>query len=109
MTSTKKKAAAATRKRQHTPQPIREVSISFGQQELQFLVQALRDLPISGTPDHLVQALPLIQNVRLKFASALQVASGDEVPTEKDDASNEDAPPPAEKDDASNEDAPPAE
>jgi len=64
------------RKRQPAPQPIREVSISFGPQELQFLVQALRDLPVSGTPDNLAQALPLIQNIRMKFATALQVAVG---------------------------------
>ena len=79
-----------------TPRPTtkerHEVTISFGQQELQFLVQALRDLPVSGTPDKLVQALPLIQSVRLKFATALQAVAGNEAPVEKDDASNEDAP-----------------
>lgn len=62
------------------PQAIRklpEITISFSPQELQFLVQALRDLPVSGTPDNLAQALPLIQGIRLKFATALQVvASG---------------------------------
>lgn len=48
------------------------VSISFGMEELQFLIQTLRELPIKGTPDSLAQALPLIQTVRLKFATAAQ-------------------------------------
>lgn len=87
------KAKSTSRKQRSAPKGSHEVTISFGQQELQFLVQALRDLPVSGTPDKLVQALPLIQSVRLKFASALQAIAGTEAPVEKDDASNEDAPP----------------
>ncbi len=83
-------------RQQSKPQPIREVSVSFGKQELQFLVQALRDLPVSGTPDNLAQALPLIQSVRLKFTTALLAVSGDDASEEKGDAPTEDAPPDAE-------------
>ena len=55
-------------------EPSQVIPISFTQEELQFLVEALRDLPISGTPDSLAQMLPLIQAVRLKFSAALQAA-----------------------------------
>lgn len=71
------------RKQTAAPQPIREIRISFDQQELQFLVQALHDLPVSGTPDNLAQALPMIQSIRMKFATALQVAAGDGPQPEK--------------------------
>jgi len=86
------------RKRPTPPQPIREVSISFGPQELGFLVQALRDLPVQGTPDNLAQILPLIQGVRLKFATALQVAAGGAPPppTPETLAEEETPTPPAE-------------
>lgn len=88
-----KREKSKSRQQRSVPKVRSEVTISFGQQELQFLVQALRDLPVSGTPDKLVQALPLIQSVRLKFASALQAIAGNEAAVKKDDASHEDAPP----------------
>lgn len=55
-----------------------ELSVSFLPQELQFLVQALRDLPMQGTPDSLAQALPLIQGLRLKLATALRLSINSE-------------------------------
>lgn len=64
------------RRRRQSPKSLLDpsVSISFTLQELQFLTQALRDMPVSGKPDALSQMLPLIQNVRLKLASAFQAA-----------------------------------
>ncbi len=74
----KKPSTTRTRRRRRSPaaKAIPSVSISFGAQELQFLMQTLRDLPIKGTPDTLAQALPLIQTVRLKFATAFQTVAG---------------------------------
>jgi hypothetical protein len=93
------KKPAATRARQSRRIPARatpSVSISFTPQELQFLIQTLRDLPIKGTPDSLAQALPLIQHVRMKFASALQVAAGGQPPEKASSASPPEEAPAAE-------------
>ncbi len=90
----KKPSAVRSRRRRRspTPKPGPSISISFNPQELQFLIQALRDMPIRGTPDSLAQSLPLIQTVRLKFASAFQTVAGA--------APQEEAAPPAPSEDA---------
>lgn len=92
--------------KRHTPGPrpkmlqhpaaafAQSITISFAPQELQFLMQALRDLPLSGTPDSLAQVLPMIQGVRMKIASAGQALARLQG---ADGAPPEAVPPPAEK------------
>ena len=38
--------------------------------EIVFLHQALQNLPMSGTPDQLAQAIPMVQGLRLKVMQA---------------------------------------
>jgi len=53
--------------------PPDDISISLTPVELRFLIQALRDVPLTGKPDMLAQLLPIVQGLRLKVASSAAV------------------------------------
>lgn len=52
------------------PQGPRSVPMFLHQEEVNFLFQALQNMPISGTPDQLAQVLQVIQGLRVKVAQA---------------------------------------
>jgi len=53
--------------------PMDTIPILLTAVELKFLMQALRDVPLTGKPDLLQQILPIVQGLRLKTASAAAV------------------------------------
>jgi len=57
-----------------------DIKIAFTPVELRFLIQALRDVPLTGKPDLLVQLLPIVQRLRLKVASATAVFASTQAP-----------------------------
>ncbi len=91
-----KRKPTPTRRRPDAAPPMLSISIAFTPQELQFLIQALRDLPISGTPDTLAQVLPVVQTIRMKIATAGQ-AIARAAAGEREPAPIAEGPPPEEK------------